>query len=68
MKPQLHSVTGPIESKLEGTVNYLQVVDCILDAAKQNETLQGRLLHEHEEAYLCLLIDLHTKMTIKVDK
>ena len=25
------------ESKLEGTVNYLQFVDCALDAAKQNE-------------------------------
>ena len=25
------------ESKLEGTVNYFQFVDCTLDAAKQNE-------------------------------
>ena len=24
-----------MQSKLEGTVNYLQFVDCILDAAKQ---------------------------------
>ena len=26
-----------MESKLEGTVNYLQFVDYTLDAAKQNE-------------------------------
>ena len=27
-----------MESKLEGSVNYLQFVDCTLDAAKQNAT------------------------------
>ena len=32
-----------MESKLEGTVNYLPFVDCTLDAAKQNEEPQGRL-------------------------
>ena len=31
-----------MESKLEGTVNYLQFVYCTLDAAKQNEELQDR--------------------------
>ena len=33
-----------MDSKLEGTVNYLQAVDCILNAAKQNEELQDRLI------------------------
>ena len=31
-----------MESKLESTVNYLQFVECTLDAGKQNEELQNR--------------------------
>ena len=31
-----------MESKLKRIVNYFQSVDCILDAAKQNEELQDR--------------------------
>ena len=31
-----------MEIKLEGTVNYLQFVDCTLDAAKENEEAQDR--------------------------
>ena len=31
-----------IETKLGGTVNYLKLVDCILDAVKQKEELQDR--------------------------
>ena len=31
-----------MESKHDGTVNYLQFVNCALDAAKQNEKLQDR--------------------------
>ena len=30
-----------MKSKFKDTVNYLQLVECILDAAKQNEELQG---------------------------
>ena len=41
-----------MESKLEGTVNYLQFVDCTLDAAKENEEPQ----EQQEEAYLGLPI------------
>ena len=33
-----------MESKLEGTVNYLQFAYCPLDAEKQNEELQDRPL------------------------
>ena len=31
-----------MESKPESAVNYLQFIDCTLDAAKQNEELQDR--------------------------
>ena len=31
-----------MESKLESTADYLQIVDCTLDAAKQKEVLQDR--------------------------
>ena len=41
-----------MESKLEDTINYLILVDCTLDAAKQNEDIQVRTLQEKEEAYL----------------
>ena len=41
-----------MKSKLEDTVNHLQIVDCILDAAKQNEELQDRQPKQQEEAYL----------------
>ena len=40
-----------MESKLEGTVNYQQFVDCTLDAAKQNEEPQDRPQNQQEEAY-----------------
>ena len=37
-----------MESKLEGTVNYLQFVACNLDAAKQNEEPQDKLPKQQE--------------------
>ena len=45
-----------MESKLEGTVNYLQFVDCTLDAAKQKEEPQDRPPNQQEEAYIGLPI------------
>ena len=45
-----------MESKLECTVNYLQFVDCTLDAAKQNGGPQDRPLQQQEKAYLGLPI------------
>ena len=45
-----------MESKLEGTVTYLQIVNCTLDAAKQNEEPQDRPPKQQEEAYLYLPI------------
>ena len=45
-----------MESKLEGTLNYLQFVDCSFDAAKENEEPQDRSLKQQEEAYLGLSI------------
>ena len=36
-----------MESKLEGTVNYLRFIDCTKDAAKQNEELHDRLPKQH---------------------
>ena len=45
-----------MESMLEGTVNYLQFVDCTLDAATQNEEPQDRPPKQQEEAYLGLPI------------
>ena len=52
-----------MESKLEGTINYLQFVDCTLDAANQNEDLQDRPPNQQQEVYLGLPIDQYTKMT-----
>ena len=46
-----------MESKLEGTVNYLQFVDCILDEAKQNEELYDRTPKQKEGA--CLGLPIH---------
>ena len=43
-----------MESKLECTVNYLQFVDCTLDATKQNQETQDRPPQQQEEAYLSL--------------
>ena len=37
-----------MKSKLEGIVNYLQFIDCTLDAVKHNEEHPK----QHEEAYL----------------
>ena len=45
-----------MESKLESTVNYVQFVDCTLDAAKQNKEPQERPPKKQEEAYLGLPI------------
>ena len=45
-----------MESKLEGTVTYLQFVGCTLDAAKQNEEPQDRPPKQKKEAYLGLPI------------
>ena len=41
-----------MESKPERAVNYLQFVDCTLDAVQQNEVLQNRPPQWQEEAYL----------------
>ena len=41
-----------MENKLEGTVNYLQFINCNLDAAKQNEEPYDRPPKQQEEAYL----------------
>ena len=45
-----------MESKLEGTVNYLQFIDCILDAAKRNEEPQDRSSKQQEKDNLDLAI------------
>ena len=45
-----------MESKLEGTVNYLQFVDYTLDAAKQTEEPQNWPPKQQEEANLDLTI------------
>ena len=45
-----------MKSKLEGTVNYLQFIDCTLDAVKQNEEPQDTPLKQQEEALLGLTI------------
>ena len=46
-----------MESKPERAVNYLQFVDCSIDAAQQNGKLQDRPPQWQEEAYLGLPID-----------
>ena len=56
-----------MESKPERTVNYLQFVDCTLDAAKQNEELQDSPPQQQERAYLGLPIDIYIKITYKGD-
>ena len=45
-----------MESKLESTVNYLQFVDCTLDAEKQNEKPQNGPPKQQDKAYLGLPI------------
>ena len=50
-----------MESKLEGTVTYLQFVDYTLDAAKKDEKPQDRQPKQQEEAYLGLPIHIKTK-------
>ena len=45
-----------MESKLRGTVNYLQFFDCALDAAKQNKEPCDRPPKQQTEAYLGLPI------------
>ena len=45
-----------MKSKLEHTVNYIQFVYSILDAAKQNEEPWDRPPNQQEEAYLGLPI------------
>ena len=40
-----------MESKLDGTVDHLQLADGKLDAAKQNEESQDRPSQQQEEAY-----------------
>ena len=44
-----------MESKLEGTVNYLKFIACALDAVKQNEEPQDMPPKQQEEAYLAYL-------------
>ena len=55
-----------MESNHEAAVNYLQFIDCTLDAAKQNEELQHRPKQQQEEAYLGLPIDIYIKITPKI--
>ena len=44
-----------MESKLKGTVNYLQNIDCTIDAPKQNEESQNSSpVQQQQEAYLDL--------------
>ena len=57
-----------LESKPERAVNYLQYVDCTLDAAKQNEDIQDRPSQQQEEAYLGLPLGIYVKITPKDDK
>ena len=54
-----------MESKLTSRVNYLQFVDCIFDAAKQNEEPQDRPPQQEEEAYLDLPINLKLKTNLQ---
>ena len=54
-----------MESKLEGTVNYIKFIDCIHDAVKQNEELKNRPPQYQEKAYLGLPIDQYTKKVKK---
>ena len=48
-----------MDTKPERAANYLQFVDCTLDAAKQNEELQDRPPQQQEDAYLGLPIDIY---------
>ena len=50
-----------MESKLDCTVNCLQVVDCTLDAAKENEEPQDRPPKQQEEAYIQAYLYIKTK-------
>ena len=45
-----------MKSKLEGTGSYFKFIDCLLDAANQNEELYDRSPKQQEEAYLGLPI------------
>ena len=45
-----------MESKLKGIIKYLQFVDCILNAANQNEESWDKSPKQQEEAYLGLPI------------
>ena len=44
-----------MKSKLVGTLNYLQFVDCTLDAAMHNKEPYDRPPKQQEEAYLGLI-------------
>ena len=46
------------------TVNYLRVIDCALDAAKQNKELQDRPIMQQEETYVGLPIQQLTKLNL----
>ena len=45
-----------MKSKLEGTVDYLQFIDCTLDTAKHNEEPWNRPPKKKDEVYLGLPI------------
>ena len=53
-----------MESKREGTVNYLRFVDCTLDAAKLNEEPYDRPPKQQEETYVDLSIHQLTKLNL----
>ena len=53
-----------MERTLKDTVNYTQLNDCSLDAAKQNKEIQDRPPKQQEEAYLDIPIYQYIK-TIK---
>ena len=50
-----------MKSKLEGTVTYLQFIDCTLNAEKQNEEQQNKPPQQQEESYLGLHVHQLTK-------
>ena len=57
-----------MESTPDRAVNYLQFVDHALEVVNQNEEFQARPPQKQEEAYLCLSIDIYTKITLQDDK
>ena len=52
-----------MKSKLEGTVHYLQFVECTLDAAKENEETQDRPPNQQESVFRpTYILELNTTL------